>query len=118
MANPNPDRRNLRPWKPGQSGNPNGRPKSLTSILRDLMDRQNPAGLTAAEAFVQACIIHAANGNAAYAKEIWARMDGLLAPAEPERDVGYAEIDLDAPDVEPRPDEGGESGVSGQPGEV
>ncbi len=33
---------NLKPFKPGQSGNPNGRPKgkSLTTILRDLLERK------------------------------------------------------------------------------
>lgn len=33
---------NLKPFKPGQCGNPNGRPKgkSLTTLLRDLLERK------------------------------------------------------------------------------
>ena len=40
---------NLRPWKPGQSGNPKGRPKgttgpSLMAQLNALMDQDDPDG--------------------------------------------------------------------------
>ncbi len=30
MSNPNPDQSGLKPWKPGQSGNPKGLPKGRT----------------------------------------------------------------------------------------
>lgn len=39
MANPNPPLENLKPFKPGQSGNPKGKPKgtkSLSTIIREL----------------------------------------------------------------------------------
>lgn len=39
MANPNPPLENLKPFKPGQSGNPAGKPKgtiSLASIIQEL----------------------------------------------------------------------------------
>jgi len=29
---------NLRPWKPGQSGNPSGRPKGIAAIVKDKVD--------------------------------------------------------------------------------
>ena len=39
MANPNPDISNLTPFKPGESGNPNGRPRKLVSkIISHLND--------------------------------------------------------------------------------
>ena len=39
MANPNPDISNLTPFKPGESGNPNGRPRKLVSkIVKHLND--------------------------------------------------------------------------------
>lgn len=41
--NKNPDQSGLTPWKPGQSGNPNGKPKgskSLASIIRELEDEE------------------------------------------------------------------------------
>ena len=42
MANKNPDKK----WKPGQSGNPNGRPKKgqcLTDVLEATIDKQELA---------------------------------------------------------------------------
>ena len=40
MENDNPKkfdpRDNLKPWKPGQSGNPNGRPKKYTTALKEM----------------------------------------------------------------------------------
>lgn len=40
MANPDPDMSGLKePWKPGESGNPNGRPRKMVSqVLKDLGD--------------------------------------------------------------------------------
>ena len=35
MANPKGNPQNLLAWKPGQSGNPAGRPKGLNSLLRE-----------------------------------------------------------------------------------
>lgn len=43
MANKHPKQQNLVPFPPGQSGNPNGRPKgskSLSTIIRELEDEQ------------------------------------------------------------------------------
>lgn len=44
MANPKGNPQNLTPWKPGESGNPNGRPKkgqAVTDILRETVDKQS-----------------------------------------------------------------------------
>jgi hypothetical protein len=43
MANPKGNIQNLKPWKPGESGNPDGRsPKgeALTDILRSKLDKE------------------------------------------------------------------------------
>lgn len=77
--------RNLIPWKPGQSGNPKGRPKKpvdLTALLKQalegtkLLGQDTPDGSTVAEMFVQTQIAAAMKGNAAIAKEIWERIAG------------------------------------------
>ena len=82
---------NLRPWKPGQSGNPLGRPRgtiSLTRMIRErLKDRQlcgqdTPDGRTNAEWFVDRMIALAMKGNAAYMKEIMDRNDGPIPKEE------------------------------------
>lgn len=41
MANQNPDQSGLTSWKPGQSGNPKGKPKgrkNLSTVVRELME--------------------------------------------------------------------------------
>ena len=46
-------------WKPGQSGNPNGRPlklQSITSWVKDYLDREGEQGKTNAELIAMAII--------------------------------------------------------------
>ena len=68
----------LRPYqfKPGHTGNKFGRPKGLgpTAMLRKIFE-DNPRN---AQAFAAAVIDHARHGNAAFAKLVFDRLDGLL----------------------------------------
>jgi hypothetical protein len=65
-------------WKPGQSGNPAGRPKGsgLTDRLRALLDADDGA---TAERIVRAVVAAAEAGDAAFVKLIWDRLDGPVA---------------------------------------
>ncbi len=68
-------------WKPGQSGNPKGRPKSLTlseAYRRELakVDPADPAKRTFAEVLAEQMIIKAKRGDVAALKEIADRVEG------------------------------------------
>lgn len=70
-------------FKPGKSGNPNGRPKgqSITSILRQLLDEPDKKHGTAARAFAKQILKFAqrgGSGDASYAKEVIERIDGKV----------------------------------------
>jgi len=57
---------NLRPWQPGQSGNPSGRTKfgALSRACRQELDKIDEAtGLTNAEVIAQKLVKLAVNGN-------------------------------------------------------
>lgn len=82
---PNPD--NLRPpWKPGESGNPGGRPKgrSLTARLRELLDRGEingkpiKDGQQVADLVAKALIKAAVRGNVKALQYIFDRVDGKI----------------------------------------
>ena len=68
---------NLILWKPGQSGNPGGRPKGsgVTDRLRTILS-QGDNGKDVAEALVQAALKAAKNGDFRFWKEIVDRVDG------------------------------------------
>ncbi len=80
----NKDKRlkNLKPWKPGQSGNPKGRPPKLisfTSLLKEEITRVNQEDKekrTWAQLIVIATMKLAIKGNAAALREVWERIDG------------------------------------------
>lgn len=78
-------------WKPGESGNPKGRPpneQALTPRLREEMDAQPPPAVrrryglpdnsTWQDAQVLALLVNAARGNATAIRELWDRLDGKL----------------------------------------
>lgn len=97
MANPNGNPANLRPWRPGQSGNPRGRPRgrTLTAILRDVLDSEEidgkatPDGKDVARVFVEAVVGHAMRtGNPALVREILDRIDGKVSDHNATEDEG------------------------------
>lgn len=94
MANPNPTPRpgNLTHFKPGQSGNPGGRPKILTISdavraalgKKVLMGSPLPFDLNGVEALGEAIVYHAITGMAAYANIALDRTEGKVPDAPPE----------------------------------
>jgi len=71
-------------WKPGQSGNPKGRPPKpicLTGLFKELLTEIDPndtAGRQRCHRFAERALLQAENGNAAYFKEIMDRMEGKV----------------------------------------
>lgn len=74
----------LRLWKPGQSGNPNGRPRKaecLTSLLKEEIEKMclsDKLKRTWKELLVIGTMRLAIAGNATALKEVWERMDGKV----------------------------------------
>lgn len=77
-------------WKPGQSGNPQGRTpkaKCITNMLEELLDTiapvpNNTQGRTWRQVLAQSLLVNAVKGNAAIAKEILNRIEGVQAPGD------------------------------------
>jgi ribosomal protein L17 len=72
---------NLKPFKPGQSGNPAGRPKALTlseAYRRELakIDEADPQKRTFAEVLAEQMIVRAKTGDVAALKEVADRVEG------------------------------------------
>lgn len=66
-------------WKPGQSGNPHGRPKKLTSILEQvLFEEKDKNGITKAQKLVKAAVERAIKKSDFLVKEVWDRTEGKL----------------------------------------
>lgn len=105
MPNPNPEPHpeNLRPFPPGVSGNPGGRPKSkpITDRLRDRLER--PArealrlddGATLADVIALRMAKAAAEGDFKYVRELLDRVEGKPVPQPPEQDHGADAPSLD-----------------------
>jgi uncharacterized protein DUF5681 len=93
---------NLRPpWKPGESGNPSGRPKRrrLSDAYGELVERRAPEelrirfglweGATFADVITKALIDSSINGNVPAARELREATEGKadVRPREPAEDV-------------------------------
>lgn len=82
-----------RPFEPGKSGNPRGRPTAevcLTALLRAALAEKDVEGKrTKARAVIDALVGQAMEGKTAAIQQIFDRIDGLLQPilAEPELDL-------------------------------
>lgn len=95
-------------WKPGESGNPHGRPpkgQALADVMREYLDGEieGQSGVKRKEAFVKAVYMRAMKGGDAAMKLIMNYIDGMpkqdiklttqeidqsqfIIPAEPESD--------------------------------
>jgi hypothetical protein len=85
-------------WKPGESGNPKGRPrkpKCLTSLLKEELTKVNPEdpeGRTWIELIVLATLRLAMKGNKTALKEVWDRVDGKVVVPISTETTGPVEI--------------------------
>lgn len=90
--NPNAKDNLQPPWKPGESGNPKGKPlgaKSLTGALRKFLEfkirtdhpltKKTNVEMTVAERLMLAVIVKGANGDVPALREIWDRIEGKVA---------------------------------------
>jgi hypothetical protein len=77
---------NLKPFKPGQSGNPGGKRKgqSLTAKIAAILERDTlggkrlPGGLSVADVLAEAIVKQACLGKFPFAKEVLERLDGKV----------------------------------------
>lgn len=66
-------------WKPGQSGNPNGRPKrgnTMADLLRKCLEAEGKNKLTAKQEIIEKLLDLAKNGDMVAIKTILERIDG------------------------------------------
>ena len=85
-------------WKPGQSGNPKGRPKgkSVTNQLRKLLD-EGLEGKDLADAMAKAAYKHAMKGDFRFWNAIVERIEGKV-PDKLEADITQKTDLTDLPD--------------------
>lgn len=69
-------------FKPGQSGNPGGRPKKLTRILDAVLDEKDKRGKTVARKLVEAAVNRAIKKSDILMKEVWERTEGKMPSEE------------------------------------
>ena len=86
-------------WKPGQSGNPAGRPKkgtALSDVMRDYLDGKiEGKDVTRKEAFVKAIFARAMKGGDAAQKLIMSYIDGM--PIQKVQNTDSIRIQFDDP---------------------
>jgi len=67
-------------FKPGESGNPNGRPKrdwTVQGLIEEAMEEQDQTGVPAKKAIYQKLVALAKRGDIQAVKEINQRLDGM-----------------------------------------
>ena len=69
-------------FKPGQSGNPGGRPKKLTQPLEAFLARKDKSGKQYAQLLIEAMVKRAISRSDTLVKEIFDRVEGRIPPAE------------------------------------
>ena len=79
-------------WAPGQSGNPNGRPKgtSVTDHIRVILDQHQDDGRLAVEALAEAGVKAAMAGDFRFWNAIVERLDGKVRDSVPCDDDEHA----------------------------
>jgi len=88
--NPNPNKENLKPFKKGQSGNPNGRPKKLPELDKLLADvlGEEKDGIEAAKVILMALRAKAAKGDVRAAEVL---LDRAYGKAKQSMDIAVSE---------------------------
>lgn len=85
-----------KPWKPGQSGNPNGRPKkeySLTDGLREYVAETDPdKKKLRKDVLVEKLYTLAQRGDLQAIREVWDRLEGTTSKTETNVNVGIQNI--------------------------
>lgn len=83
-------------FKPGQSGNPGGRPKgqSLSALLRELLDEVQKNGKTLGESVSRALIAAAKRGNVKAFNAIADRVDGKVPNKIEGADGGPVKVEV------------------------
>ncbi len=69
-------------WKPGQSGNPGGRPKGTFSLVRLMREALAENDLEGAKAVVKAAVDKAKKGSFTHWQEMLNRIDGKQSSGE------------------------------------
>ena len=77
---------NLTPWKPGQSGNPNGRPKKITDALNHVVTKKRARNMA------NAIVAQAEEGNVMAFQEVANRIEGKIPQSISGEDGGPLEI--------------------------
>jgi hypothetical protein len=87
---------NLKPWKPGQSGNPGGRPsqRPLTEAIMRQMERElgTTDKATILDAVARAFTKQLLLGDMVGIKELWCRLEGKV-PLKLEQTIEHTIID-------------------------
>jgi len=85
MANLNPDTSGLKPWKPGETGNPKGRPKRPD--MNEALDRVISESPHLLAKLINVGIDRAIAGDFRYWQAIYDRLNGKVAASDQSGDT-------------------------------